>query len=195
LTNSTKHDSVREQTPDQQFWQLWRKGQRPDLVAFLAARPGLSAAAVAAVLAIDQYERWMAGDRAPAEWYLALLPEDPQRDQAACDVVYGEFLLREQLGERPDPGDYLRQFPALEGPLSRQFELHSALAEDSPQGTAPPSPAPTLHGRRLAATIQPAAPRVAGYEVPATRCWRRSARAAWGWCTRRGRSACTASSR
>ncbi|MFO0843101.1 MAG: serine/threonine-protein kinase [Gemmataceae bacterium] len=164
MTNSPKPEP-RDLTADQQFWQLWRQGKRPDLVAFLAARAGLDSTAVAAVVAIDQYERWMAGDRAPADWYLTLLPDDPSRDQAACDVVYGEFLLREQLGERPDVQAYLAQFPSLNGPLSRQFALHSALADDAAVRAGPDPPVPTRHGHLLATRIGPAAPVVPGYEV------------------------------
>lgn len=164
MTNSPKPESL-DLSADQQFWQLWRQGRRPDLVAFLAARPGLTSTAVAAVVAIDQYERWMAGDRAPADWYLTLLPDDPTRDQAACDVVYGEFLLREQLDERPDPTSYLAQFPSLNEPLARQFDVHRALEDDAQARPAPDSPAPTLHGRLLATLIRTSPPSVPGYEV------------------------------
>src|SRR5262245_53467010 len=96
----------RDLSADQQFWQLWRRGGRPDPRVFLAARPGLTATEVAAVLAIDQYERWLKGERTRAEDYLSLLPPGDDRDQAACDIIYGEFLLREQLGEHPDSAEY-----------------------------------------------------------------------------------------
>src|SRR5262245_50676038 len=119
----------RELTPDQLFWQLWRQGKRPDLAGFLAGRPGLSPAQAAAVIAIDQYERWLAGQRVRAEEYLALLPEGADRDQAACDVIYGEYLLREQLGEKPDAGEYRGRFPLQADLIDRQLQLHDALAE------------------------------------------------------------------
>ncbi len=53
--------------PDQDLWQLWRQGQRPDVRAFLAGAGNLSLAQVAAVLAVDQRERWQSGERIPAE--------------------------------------------------------------------------------------------------------------------------------
>jgi hypothetical protein len=93
--------SRRDLSAEQHYWQLWRQGQRPDLRGFLAARPGLPADEVAAVIAVDQYERWRAGERVAAEDYLPLLPAGPGLDQAGCDIVYGEYLLREQLGEAP----------------------------------------------------------------------------------------------
>jgi hypothetical protein len=67
----------------------------------------------AAVIAIDQYERWLVGDRVPAEDYLALLPQGVGLDQAGCDIVYGEYLLREQLGEAPTLEEFQRRFPGL----------------------------------------------------------------------------------
>src|ERR1700722_2575192 len=103
--------NAREQAPDQQFWQLWRQGRPPDLRAFLNARALHDPPQVAAIVAVDQYERWRTGDRIQAEDYLALLPIGPDTDQAACDVIYGEYLLREQLGERPSLEEYCRRFP------------------------------------------------------------------------------------
>src|SRR5258707_15404988 len=91
--------SARDQTPDQQFWHLWRQGRRPDLRTFLTGQGVHAPAQVAGVVAIDQYERWLAGERIAAEDYLALLPPGPEADQAGCDIVYGEYLLPEQLGE------------------------------------------------------------------------------------------------
>ena len=121
----------RSSGPDQQFWQLWRQGQRPDLRLFLAGHPGLSASEVASLISIDQYERWMIGQRVPVMEYLALLPGDGAT-QAMCDVVYGEYLLREQMGESPQLDDYCRRYPSLATALSRQIEIHKALALEAP---------------------------------------------------------------
>src|SRR5262249_43041208 len=85
----------RPQPPDRQFWHLWRSGKRPDVRAFLAARQGLPPLDIAAIVAIDQYERWRIGERIPAEDYLSLLGTGPSLDEAGCDIVYGEYLLRE----------------------------------------------------------------------------------------------------
>jgi WD40 repeat protein len=149
---------MRTLTPEQQYWQLWREGTRPDLAAFLAARPSLPSDDAAAIVSIDQYERWLGGDRIAAEEYARLLPDDARRQQALCDVVYGEYLLREQLGEHPSIGDYLRRFPAVAGLLSRQIELHQALAEPVNGDTHSPD--------TNAATPAPAAPpRIPGYAL------------------------------
>src|SRR4051812_27885569 len=52
----------------------------------------------------ERDRRWLTGDRRPAEQYLAAHPSlaaDPER---ALQLVYGEYLLRERLGEAP-PAD------------------------------------------------------------------------------------------
>jgi serine/threonine-protein kinase len=127
----------RPQTPDQQFWHLWRSGKRPDVRAFLAARQGLPPLDIAAIVAIDQYERWRIGERIPAEDYLPLLGAGPSLEEAGCDIVYGEYLLREQLGEKPDIAEYKDRFPAYASALSRQAEVHKAFADAAPS-SAPP---------------------------------------------------------
>jgi hypothetical protein len=65
------------------------------------------------------------------------------------DLVYGEFILREEMGEAPAVADYLARFPELADALGRQFELHGALAAGSLSlsaagNDAPPSEALTL---------------------------------------------------
>ncbi len=167
MTNSTNFESAREPTPDQRFWQLWRQGQQPDLLAYLASLPELSSRTVAEIVAIDQYERWTAGDRVPAEKYLSLLPADSDYAHAVCDVVYGEYLLRKQLGEKPSTKEYLERFPLVRESLSRQFSLHQALAEH-PEETDLPSP--TIHeltvpGRRLFRQKLATFPVIPGYEI------------------------------
>ncbi len=148
-TSRPSRPSMRPMTPEQQFWQQWREGTRPDLAAFLAARPSLPSGDAAAVISIDQYERWLGGERIPAETYEPLLPGDSGRDQALCDIVYGEYLLREQLGERPAIDEYQRRFPAVAVLLGRQIDLHRALAEDEgddlpsiASGATPADPVP-----------------------------------------------------
>ncbi len=108
-------------------------GPRPD-------REGLektvSAVGLAALLREDQRRRWMAGERLSAEDYLTRYPVVADNAEAVLDLVYGEFVLREEQGEKPDVEDYLRRFPAHAAPLRRQFELHRELG-----GTLPSLPA------------------------------------------------------
>jgi len=42
-------------------------------------------------------------------------------------VIYGEFLLREELGEVPELEDYQRDYPDYAVQLAIQLELHRAM--------------------------------------------------------------------
>jgi hypothetical protein len=121
-----------------------------------------SLAEPALALRLEQARRWRAGDRAPAEDYLARHPELNANAEYALEVVYGELLLREEQGETPRAEDYLRRFPHFAAEVQRLFDVHLAvrsacLPESSVAATcvqetqrdfavpAPPLP-PTAHG-------------------------------------------------
>ena len=110
---------------------LWHQGQRPDVDGFAAQAGLLSAAELAVLLRIDQRQRWQAGERIPAEDYLRRHPALRANPEAAVDLVYGEFLLREGHGERPDPEEFRRRFPEYADVLQEQIGLHRALGADS----------------------------------------------------------------
>jgi serine/threonine protein kinase len=83
-----------------------------------------------AVLRADQEARWQAGERVPAEAYLAMHSSLPLDVEKALELVYGEFLLRESLGQMPTLDEYLRRFPQYASRLKQQVRLHQALADD-----------------------------------------------------------------
>ncbi len=77
-----------------------------------AAANGSSEDDFDAVLAAQRQD-WLTGRRTPVAERLrqdAALAADAAR---AAELVYHEYLLREELGESPDWEDYLRQFPQL----------------------------------------------------------------------------------
>jgi hypothetical protein len=110
---------------------LWER-ERPDLDTFLAAHEPLGAEERAAVLRVDQRERWRTGERVPVEHYLRRLPGNLPDPEIALDLVYNEFLVRERLGEEPDPEDYFRRFPACAAALREQIDLHGAFGPSTP---------------------------------------------------------------
>jgi hypothetical protein len=71
---------------DQQLWQLWRQGQQPDVQQFLAGARPLSAGQVAAVLAVDQRERWQSGEPGSRCSCIIIIPRKtaPQALAPAC---------------------------------------------------------------------------------------------------------------
>ncbi len=120
--------------PADRYEALWRGG-RPDLDHFLAGAGPLTAAELAAVLLVDQRERWRAGDPTPAEEYVRRLP-DPADPELALDLIYGEYLARERRGEQPDPADYTRRFPAQAVGLRDQVAIHKAIGDQSSDAAA-----------------------------------------------------------
>jgi tRNA A-37 threonylcarbamoyl transferase component Bud32 len=110
---------------------LWQAGQRPDVTAFLAQAGPLAPTQLAAVLRVDQRQRWQAGERVPAEVYLQRHPELEDDTEAALDVVFHEYLMRERLGETPDPAELPRRFPRHAETLRAQIDLHLAVAADA----------------------------------------------------------------
>jgi eukaryotic-like serine/threonine-protein kinase len=87
--------------------------------------PDLDPAWLAAELRADQRARWLRGERVLAEEYLRRHPA--LAGETALEVVYGEFLLREELGEVPDPAEYERRFPEHADRLRQQLKLRRAL--------------------------------------------------------------------
>ncbi len=113
-------------TAADRYARMWERA-RPDLDAFLAGAGPLSADERAAVFRVDQRQRWPAGERVPVEDYLRRLPDNPPDPELALDLIYNEFLVRERLGEHPDPDDYFRRFPSAAAALREQIGLHRAL--------------------------------------------------------------------
>jgi eukaryotic-like serine/threonine-protein kinase len=155
--------------PVEQLWRLWRKGQPPDVLQLLAQLGDLSAEQVAAVLHVDQRWRWQAGLRIPAETYLAMVPALQADDEGALDLIYGEFLVREELGERPALEEYAQRFPRYADQFRLQVELHRAVDAVSLTGTSgrilPGQQTTPPEGGAAAPYPQAAWPEVAGYEV------------------------------
>ncbi len=78
-------------------------------------------------LCFEQRSGWLAGVPVPVESILTRNPDLPADPEAVFDLVFNEYLLRCELGESPDPGEYAVRFPSLAGRLERQLELRRAL--------------------------------------------------------------------
>jgi serine/threonine-protein kinase len=124
-----------KRNPVQEFESLWGKGV-PNVREFLQKTADLTPQQVVEVLCIDQWQRWQQGDRIPAETYLEMHPVLASHPEVAFDLIYGEFLLREQSGEEPPYNSFNRRFPQFSELLERQGRLHHAF-EDEPPAAAP----------------------------------------------------------
>jgi serine/threonine protein kinase/WD40 repeat protein len=75
----------------------------------------------------QQRADWQNGNRTPIETYLDNHPELRKGPQAIA-LIYGEYLLREELGEWPTVEEYQERFPSYATQLGEQIRLHRLLA-------------------------------------------------------------------
>jgi serine/threonine-protein kinase len=106
-----------------------RRGRRQDPRGRLAGGEPIDETELVEWLCADQVERRRAGERIPAEAYLALHPELSGGGESAFELIYGEFFIRESLGEAPKLEEFCWRFPAFADRLRRQLSLHSAFGE------------------------------------------------------------------
>jgi serine/threonine-protein kinase len=78
----------------------------------------------------QQFESWLAGERASVESYLDRYPSLRDQPESAVDLIYSEILLREQLGEAVAWDEYISRFPAYAAALQRQSKLHALFGRD-----------------------------------------------------------------
>jgi hypothetical protein len=84
--------------------------------------------------------RWQAGQRLAVEDCLQRNPILNHRPEALLELIYTEWLLREQFGPPPEPDEYRRRFPALAAKLDGLLRLRTEL-EQNGVATLPPGPA------------------------------------------------------
>jgi serine/threonine-protein kinase len=125
--------------PADRLVQLWEQGRRVDLDSFLETTGPLSTAELSAVLYVDQHWRWRQGERIGAESYLLRYPEIGSDADAAVDVIFHEYLLREQCGESPDAQEYSARFPEHADALASQIAFHRLLGESDRSRARPTS--------------------------------------------------------
>jgi formylglycine-generating enzyme required for sulfatase activity len=117
-------------------------------------------------LLVEQRERWRRGERVLVEAYLERHPDLRGDREAILDLLYNEFVAREERGEAPRPEEYDERFPDLSAGFRAQLQFHQALA---PHSLTPPTLVPGPHSALLrgAAGSRPAAslPHVPGYEL------------------------------
>jgi serine/threonine-protein kinase len=136
--------TAREPSPNltDEFLQLCPPdGPLPDVFAFLTGKGKQSLPRLVDVIRLDQSLRWRQGTPQRAEDYFARLPELRADDEAVLQVIFNEFLLRQELGHAPTVEDYQQRFPTHATALQRQIELEQALGRlSTTEGALPPPP-------------------------------------------------------
>jgi WD40 repeat protein len=128
-----------------------------DLADLVTHSRGLPLPRLVEVLREDQARRWRAGQRVVAEVFLGAFPALAASAEDALVLIWGEALLRFELGEAPQPAEYRARFPQHADALEAQFALQDHL-------DGPPD-APTLVSRQPPGPAGPARPEVPGYEI------------------------------
>jgi len=68
--------------------------------------------------------RLRAGEDCRAELFLDSVATAEAEPDEILDLLYTEFVVREQLGQRPQPADWLERFPQWRSELEELFEIH-----------------------------------------------------------------------
>jgi eukaryotic-like serine/threonine-protein kinase len=75
--------------------------------------------------------RLSAGEACGAEAIFEAHPELRDDSDAALEVVYTEFVAREQLGQQPTPADFYARFPQWREGLDQLFQIHAIVGTNS----------------------------------------------------------------
>src|SRR5207237_4924559 len=80
--------------------------------------------------ACDELSRKLrAGISCRAEDFLEVEPSLACDSDTALELVYTEFVVREQLGQQPRVEEWLERFPQWRIELTQIFEVHEAVAQ------------------------------------------------------------------
>jgi eukaryotic-like serine/threonine-protein kinase len=130
-------------SPAGDFSRLWRGNDAPSIDEFIlriSERESVSPRDLAAVVRVDLRERWRRGQRPDAAEYLSKYAALAEAE-LAVDVIYAEFLVREELNEAGDAEEYRQRFPEYAVELVAQIRLHQAMeAEPDPPHSLEPLP-------------------------------------------------------
>jgi serine/threonine protein kinase/WD40 repeat protein len=116
-----------DDSPVENLLRAWQQGQEPTLEEFVVGLPNVSPGQLAALIRIDLDERWRRNDPRQAEDYLCRFSAVAGDAELAVDVIYAEFLAREQAGQPPCLAEFQQRFPAFANVLAEQICLHRAL--------------------------------------------------------------------
>ena len=80
-------------------------------------------------VAREMRRRWQQGDHPAAEDFLALHPHLSQQPEAAIELIYEEYCLRQSAGDEDADKDILRRFPQWAGPLRVMLDCHRRVIQ------------------------------------------------------------------
>jgi len=152
--------------PAQQLEDLWRHGQRPNIEEFLHRQDNLTPEQIIAILGVDQWHRWHAGERVPAETYLSMHPVLAAAWADSFELVSSEFRIRKDLGENPTVQEFLDRFPQFTAKLHKiEAELLPSYPPQTTNLNTPAAVISTAGDVPLDRKVTSEWPEVPGYKV------------------------------
>jgi serine/threonine-protein kinase len=91
--------------------------------------------------------RLRAGEVCRTEQVLATQPLLASQEDWAVELIYTEFVVREELGQRPTPEEFYARFPHWRDRLQRQFQVHELMRDQLHAETRPAAVHEPLSGR------------------------------------------------
>lgn len=82
----------------------------------------------------EQRNKWLRGERVSVEELADRYPALRSDPETLVDLIYHEYLLREEVGESNCAEEFCARYPEFRQQLSRQFRLHAALESDFSTG-------------------------------------------------------------
>lgn len=119
------------QSPAQMLWDRWQTGGQIDLTEFIKAHCDLSSSELISIVLVDQHQQWMRGNAVVAEGYIERFPWIQMDRSAALDLIYREYLLREQYGQVQTDEQFIERFPEFAEQLSLQLQIHRLVESQS----------------------------------------------------------------
>jgi tRNA A-37 threonylcarbamoyl transferase component Bud32 len=122
---------------DEQYGVHWAdSGESSCAALFLADHASSSLADQIDVLLLDQLLRWRSGCPKPIDEYLTQHATLTSRPEARLRLIQGEFLMRLERGENPDPAMYIQKFPELAEEIRTQCEVDRWLTLSTEPGSS-----------------------------------------------------------
>jgi serine/threonine protein kinase len=84
---------------------------------------------------VELYGRLRSGEDCRAEQFFSRFPDLASNVDLALNLICNEFLIRQELGQRPAPEECYRRFPQWRQQLEEQFKL-SGLTDEAPNTNA-----------------------------------------------------------
>jgi len=79
-----------------------------------------------------QHQCWKQGNPISIESLLQAHPQLEEDEDSLLELIYGEFCVRESLGEQPASEEYCQRFSSVAERLERLLEVHRALDSGMP---------------------------------------------------------------